>query len=493
MKSLCEQLSQRVREAMGRIGLEGDPLVRPAQDESFGDYQSNCAMGVARRSGNKPRDIAASIVENLDLSDMCHAPEIAGPGFINFRLKPDFLARCLEAVPIASLPESERIGIERTNTPETIVVDLSSPNLAKEMHVGHLRSTVIGDCIARVLEFEGHRVHRENHVGDWGTQFGMLVAYLRKVEPQVAEDPNSLAIRDLESFYVQAKARFDADDDFKRESRDTVVALQRGDPATRLIWRAFCDESLRHCHAIYDRLGIRLVDRGESFYTDWMTEVESRLEAVKTAHDNSLVRDSDGALCIFLDGFKTRDDQPLPLIVRKSDGGYNYTTSDLATILHRVEELKATRLLYVVGIAQRQHFRMLFEAVRRVGWVDDSVSLVHIGFGNMLAADGRPFKTREGGTTKLKELLNEAVQRARRVVETQTEDGANRNVRSFSKQQVDGIAETVGLAAIKYFDLSHSITSDYKFDFDTMLSLEGNTAPYMLYAYARIRSIGRKA
>jgi len=493
LKSIRKELSNRVREAARRIGADGDPLVRPAQDDKFGDYQSNCAMGLARSLGRKPRDVAAAIVETLEIDDMCEPPQIAGPGFINFKLKPSYLAKCMEAIPPASDPDGHRIGIERSSKPETIAVDMSSPNLAKEMHVGHLRSTVIGDCIARVLEFEGHTVHRENHVGDWGTQFGMLVAHLRNVKPEVADRPDDLVIGDLESFYVEAKARFESDEDFKKESRQTVVALQQGDPTTRRIWRAFCDESLRHCHAIYDRLGVTLEDRGESVYADGMEEVIRRLEALKSTADDTLVRDSEGALCVFAEGFETREGEPLPLIVRKSDGGHNYATSDLATILHRVEKLKATRILYVVGIAQRQHFAMVFEAVRKLGWVNDDVTLTHVGFGNMLASTGTPFRTRDGGTVKLKDLLDEAVQRARAVVEEQTSGEESRRERSFSDEQITRIADTVGLAAVKYFDLSHSLSSDYKFDLDTMLALEGNTAPYMLYAYARIRSIGRKS
>ena len=270
------------------------------------------------------------------------------------------------------------------------------------------------------------------------------------------------------------------------------MALQGGDPAVRKIWQAFCNESLRHCHAIYDRLGVKLVDRGESFYAEWMDEVIRRLERMRDRGESDAIRDSDGALCVFLDGFTTREGEALPLMVRKSDGGFNYTTSDLATIIDRVERLKADRISYVVGLAQKQHFQMLFAAARKVGWAGEHVSLEHLGFGNLLSAMGKPFKTREGGTVKLKDLLDEAVARARRVVEEQSpEEG--RVQRSFTPQQMDLIAETVGLAAVKYFDLSHSMTSDYRFDLDTMLSLDGNTAPYMLYAYARIRSIGRKA
>jgi arginyl-tRNA synthetase len=492
VKSILELLSDRVRAAIARVGVEGDPQIQASQDEKFGDYQSNAAMGLAKKLARNPREVAEAIVEKLEIDDLCERPEIAGPGFINFRLKPSFLARSLQSIATADDLDTDRVGLPPTEKPEVIVVDLSSPNLAKEMHVGHLRSTVIGDCVARVLEFQGHTVHRENHVGDWGTQFGMLLAHLRRVRPEVVDRPSELVIRDLESFYIEAKTRFDADEKFKEESRETVVALQRGDATTRRIWKAFCDESLRHCHEIYARLGVRLIDRGESYYNEGMNEVVRRLEKLRDSGRIDAVRDSDGALCVFLDGFTTREGQPLPLMVRKSDGGFNYATSDLATILDRVETLKATRIVYVVGLAQKQHFEMLFAAARKVGWVGPDVCLEHLGFGNMLSKAGTPFKTREGGTVKLKDLLDEAVARARRVVEEQSpEEG--RVQRSFTPQQVDAIAETVGLAAVKYFDLSHSMTSDYRFDLDTMLAMEGNTAPYMLYAYARIRSIGRKA
>jgi arginyl-tRNA synthetase len=429
-------------------------------------------------------------VANLGVADLCEPPEIAGAGFINFRLRPAFLSRILGEVPDAPDRHGDRMGLPRTPHPRTVVVDLSSPNLAKEMHVGHLRSTVIGDCVARLLEFDGHEVHRENHVGDWGTQFGMLLTHLRSVRPDVAARPDELVIGDLESFYVEAKARFDADEAFRKEARDTVVALQSGEPEARRIWRAFCDESLRHCHALYRRLGVRLIDRGESFYTDLMTDVVTRLEKRMAQSDDGFVAISQGALCLFLEGFQTREGDALPLIVRKTDGGFNYATSDLATILHRVEHLGAKRIVYVVGISQKQHFEMVFAAARRAGWVGDDVSMVHLGFGNVLAATGKPFKTREGGTVKLKDLLDEAVARARRVVEAQ--EGADATS-TLTPAQIDEIAETVGLAAVKYFDLSHSLTSDYRFDLDHILAMEGNTAPYMLYAFARIQSIGRKA
>jgi len=507
VRSILQLLSQRVVAAIRAIGGEGDPLVRLAQDEKFGDYQSNVAMGLAKQLGKPPVRVAEDLVGALHIDDVCEPPTIAGPGFINLRLRPDFLAKQLSSIPPADSAEGARLGIAQTDAPETVVVDLSSPNLAKEMHVGHLRSTVIGDCVARLLEFEGHTVIRENHVGDWGTQFGMLVAFLRASEPGVIAHPEQLVIKDLESFYVQAKARFDSDEAFKKESRETVVQLQRGDPATRLIWKAFCDESLRHCHAIYKRLGVELIDRGESFYTDLMGDVVARLQRLATERSDGLVAESDGALCVFMEGFKTRDGDPLPMIVRKSDGGYNYATSDLATIVHRVNELGARRIIYVVGLPQKQHFEMVFAGAKATGLVQEDVRLEHLGFGSVLAPTGKPFKTREGGAVKLKDLLDDAVARARGVIAQQSggddsDDGSgcdgaaedsHRRPRTFSEEQAKHIAETVGIAAVKYFDLAHALQSDYKFDLDTILAMEGNTAPYMLYAYARIRSIGRKA
>lgn len=501
MQTPLKELYARMRKALAAIGaVDADPVLRESQDEKFGDYQSNCAMSLARRMGKKPRELAEALVEKLDVAEVCEPVEIAGPGFLNFRVKPAYLAKALGAIPAAEPSKTDRVGIEPSARPVVVAVDLSSPNLAKEMHVGHLRSTVIGDCICRILEFEGHTVHRENHVGDWGTQFGMLVAYLRRIRPEVAARPEELVIRDLETFYVEAKALFDEDEAFRKEARETVVALQKGDPGTRKIWRAFCDESLRHCHEIYRLLNVRLDDRGESYYTTLMDEVIERIEATRRRHDAGdrptddawYVAESDGALCVFLEGYVTREGTPLPLIVRKADGGFNYATSDLATIVHRVEQLGAKRIVYVVGLPQKQHFEMVFAASRKLGLVGPEVSLEHVGFGSMLAPTGRPFKTREGGTVKLKDLLDEAVNRARQVVGASALDVGEEG-EPMDEARRQGIAETVGLAAVKYFDLSHAITSDYKFEVDTMLSLEGNTAPYMLYAYARVRSIGRKA
>ena len=485
-KTLEDRFKEAIRTALGRHTVVGHHWIQPCNDPRFGDYQSNGALTIARAQKVNPRELAQRICKHLDVGDICEEPEIVGPGFINLRIKTESLAERLQAIPPAPVDGVDRVGIAPASDPITVAVDMSSPNLAKEMHVGHLRSTVIGESVARILEFAGHQVERINHVGDWGTQFGMLVAHLRAVKPQVLQDPDHLAIGDLESFYIEAKQHFDSAPDFADESRRTVVALQSGDPQTRTIWKAFCGESLRHCHTVYDRLGIvGLIDRGESFYRDQLAEIVGELSTL------GLVEKSDGADCIFLDGFVTRDKTPLPLMIRKSDGGYNYATTDLAALRQRVRGLGAKRVIYVVGVTQKQHFEMLFAAARRAGWAGDDVRLEHLAFGSMLGPDGRPFKTREGGTIKLKDLLGEAVARAREVVKSGADDPDKG--RDLTPAQMDHIAETVGIASIRYYDLCHSLATDYRFEWDTMLSLEGNTAPYMLYAYARIRSIGRKA
>lgn len=499
MTPLIEVLAERVRTALasqfGEAGANVDPVMRRAQDERFGDYQSNCAMGLGKRLGRNPREVAEDVISALDVADLCEPPQRAGPGFINFQLKPSALSNRLVRVVVEDHAAGEdRLGADRTTHPEIVAVDMSSPNLAKEMHVGHLRSTVIGDCISRLLEFQGHTVHRINHVGDWGTQFGMLVAYLRRTKPEILDNPDDLKIADLEAFYIQAKAVFDRDPAFAGESRQAVVALQSGDAITRKVWKAFCAESLRHCHQIYQRLGVTLEDRGESFYNDRLPGV------VHAFREQGLAVDSDGAVCVFLDGFQTRDGEPLPMIIQKSDGGYNYSTTDLAAVQHRIDELGATMLIYVVGVTQKLHLEQLFAAARKANWATDAVHLIHLAFGSMLGKDGKPFKTRQGGTIKLKELLDEAVARARKVIDDQqtraaTPDSSAPETGSstFTSAQIDHIAETVGIAAVKYFDLCHSLGSDYKFDVDCMCSLDGNTAPYLLYAYTRIRGIGRKA
>jgi arginyl-tRNA synthetase len=481
MKSLRQQLEEAVTAALVRVvGPEGagiDPLVRPTQDPRFGDYQSNVALGLAKRLGKKPREVAEEIAAALALGELAHPPEIAGPGFLNFSIRPEFLAASLRAV-----QGDARLGIAATPEPRRVVVDFSSPNLAKEMHVGHLRSTIIGDALARLLEFQGHDVLRLNHVGDWGTQFGMLLQYVRESQPDVLEHPDRFHISDLEEFYRAAKARFDTDPAFADAARRAVVELQSGDATALRVWEVFCRESLSHAHQIYAALGIRLEDRGESFYNPFLPEVVDELLS------RGLAVVDRGAVCVFVEGWKNREGQPLPVIIRKSDGGYQYSTTDLAGIRYRVGTDHAERLIYVTDIRQSDHFQQVFQIARAAGWAPESVSLEHVGFGMVLGADRKPFKTREGGTVKLKDLLEEAVARASAAIGEEDE-----RRREMSAAQKAEIGRVIGLAAVKYFDLSHNLASDYVFDWDTMLALEGNTAPYMLYAYARVRSIARRA
>jgi arginyl-tRNA synthetase len=479
--SSLDELAARIRAALAAIaGPESadlDPLVRPTQDPRHGDYQTNAALAHARQLGIPPRELAERLVAAADLADICEVPEIAGPGFINFRLRSDYLARQLEG-----MQADPRLGIPPAAQPLRVVVDFSSPNLAKEMHVGHLRSTIIGDAIARLLEFQGHAVLRLNHLGDWGTQFGMLIEHVRETRPGGIGPPDQFRIDDLEAFYVEAKGRFDQDEEFARAARRAVVDLQSGDPTALALWGEFRRESLRHCHEIYARLGVRIVDRGESYYNERLPGlVEDLLQRGTAVVDQ-------GAVCLFLPGFTGRDETPLPMIVRKTDGAFNYDTTDLAALRQRIVEEKAQRIVYVTDLRQRQHFEMLFVAARVAGWVPPEVQLDHVGFGMVLGADRRPFRTREGDTIKLSRLLDEAEARALAVI---TDDDARRRV--FSREQREEIARAVGLGAVKYFDLKHNVSTDYTFDWDTMLSLDGNTAPYMLYAYARIRSIARRA
>ena len=480
-----------------------------AQDARFGDYQANGAMALAKRLKAKPRDVAERIIAHLDISELCEKPEIAGPGFINLRLRPDWVGRQIGLinVPVSAPPNAEpaaeaagyldRLGVDQVANPETVVVDYSAPNLAKEMHVGHLRSTIIGDALVRMLQFVAHDpddVIRQNHVGDWGTQFGMLVAYLdfKKLIVPDPTDPNRFhanveALEDLEVLYQEAKRLFDTDPDFARESRECVVKLQRGEPRTLTIWRDFLLLSMGHCKKVYEKLGVRLTDadiRGESAYNDDLPNVIEALTA------KGMLVESEGAQCVFVkdaDGkprFVAKDGTPLPLIVQKSDEGYLYSTTDLAAIRYRVGQLKAGRILYVVDARQALHFAMVFAVARAAGFAPAKVALEHVAFGTMMGADGRPFKTREGGTVKLMDLLDEAEKRAYDLVSEKSADVPETERRR--------IARIVGIGAVKYADLSQNRTSDYVFSWEKMLALDGNTAPYMQYAYARIRSIFRK-
>jgi arginyl-tRNA synthetase len=477
--NLRKTIDQRMSQALQAVGAADAPaLVSPATRPEFGDYQCNACMAAAKKLKTNPRELAGKVIEAADLDDLAEKVEIAGPGFINITLKSAFLeSRCAGAL------ADQRLGIRRAEPRQTVVVDYSGPNLAKEMHVGHLRSTIIGDALARTLEFLGCNVIRQNHVGDWGTQFGMLTAYLDELRAAgQASHARDMVLSDLEEFYRQAKQRFDEDPAFAETSRLNVVKLQGGDEDILESWRTFRDLSLRHCDEVYRKLNIALADsdvRGESAYNDDLPTIVSDLDSA------GLLSQSQGAQCVFLDEFKGKDGQPLPVIVRKSDGGYLYATTDLAALRYRVNRLHADRILYVTDSRQHLHFQQVFAVARRAAFVSDQHQLEHIGFGMMLGDDGRPFKTREGGTVKLADLVDQAVTRAEDLVAQRSSDVP------ADKRAV--IARAVGVGALKYADLAQNRTSDYIFNWDKMLSLEGNTAPYMQYAYARVRSIFRKA
>ena len=474
--SILPVLSQRVTQAFAASGLPADSpaLVVPSARPHFGDYQANGVMGVAKRLKTNPRELAAKVVKALDLTDMAQRVEVAGPGFINIHLRDDWIGGRLSAT-----FADERLGVDVDADTQTIVADYSGPNLAKEMHVGHLRSTIIGDAVARVLEFLGHNVVRQNHVGDWGTQFGMLIAYLVKSDLQGQDIVTELA--DLEEFYRRAKGLFDQDATFADSARAYVVKLQGGDPECLALWRQFIDESMRHCSHVYRRLGVTLTEqhvRAESAYNEALPEV------VDVLRDKGLLRGSDGAQCVFLDQFKNREGNPLATIVQKSDGGFLYATTDLAALRHRGTALNAQRVLYFVDARQALHFKQVFAIARLAGFVGDRCSLEHCEFGSMLGPDGKPFKTRSGGTVKLVALLDEAEKRAFELVSEKNAD--------LSEERRRLIGRAVGIGAIKYADLSKHRASDYVFNWEQMLVLEGNTAPYLQYAYTRARSIFRK-
>lgn len=477
LKHLRSRFERALDAAFGEAVAGTDPAIAPTNNPKFGDYQCNVAMSLTKVLKTNPRAIATEILNHLDVGDLCEPPEIAGPGFINLRLKPEYLEGQLSA----NLGDP-RLGIPPTPDPDRAIVDFSSPNIAKEMHVGHLRSTIIGDCIARILEFEGHDVVRLNHVGDWGTQFGMLIAYLREKYPAALTQADALDLGDLVEFYRQAKQRFDEDDEFKEESRQQVVRLQSGDEDSRRAWELLCEQSRREFQQIYDRLDIELTERGESFYNPMLPDVVADLER------SGLLVEDQGAKCVFLEGFTNKEGESLPLIVQKSNGGYNYATTDLAALRHRIEKEGANRLIYVTDAGQANHFAQVWQVARRAGWIPEEIDVVHVPFGLVKGEDGKKLKTRSGETVRLRDLLDEAVKRAKDDLETRLEEEG----RSESPEFVDRVASVVGIDAVKYADLSQNRTSDYIFSYDKMLSLQGNTAPYMLYAYVRIQGISRK-
>ena len=463
--NIKKQLNKLIDTALRNSGIEVDLVrVNDASKAEFGDYQFNGIMPLAKPLKRNPRDIAKQVVENMPEHEMITKLEIAGPGFINIWLDRDWLAKALQSVSV-----DERLLVGKKEKPIKVVVDYSSPNMAKQMHVGHLRSTIIGDTLSKLFVFLGDEVIRQNHIGDWGTQFGMLIAYLEELGAKAGD-----SLSDLEQFYKDAKVRFDADEDFANRSRAYVVKLQGGDEYCIELWRQFIDMSLGHCEEVYERLGILLTRddvRAESSYND---ELQPVLDQLK---DKKLLVESDGAQCVFIEGDEN------PIIIQKSDGGFLYATTDLAAIRHRAQDLEAKRISYVVDARQAGHFKQIFAVARSAGFVEEDVTLEHISFGMMLDKDGRPFKTRDGGTVKLIDLLDEAVSRAKTMM-------AHRDTTNIV--DIDTAAQIVGIGAVKYAELSVNRESNYIFDWDRMLSFEGNTALYLQYAYARIQSIFRK-
>ncbi|NEO34327.1 MAG: arginine--tRNA ligase [Symploca sp. SIO3C6] len=476
-EQLRSKFTQALISAFGSDLAEIDPMVVPASNPKFGDYQSNVALALSKQLGQPPRVIAQTLLQYLDVGGICQAPTIAGPGFINLSLEPTYLETKLK-----DMFSDPRLGVEPLRIAKRIIVDFSSPNIAKEMHVGHLRSTIIGDSIARILEFRGHDVLRLNHVGDWGTQFGMLIAYLREAYPEALTKSDALDLGDLVAFYRQAKQRFDTDEKFQAIARQEVVKLQAGEQDSRKAWQLLCEQSRREFQAIYDSLDIQLTERGESFYNPLLPDVIADLK------HSGLLEESAGASCVFLEGFTNKEGQPLPLIVQKSDGGYNYATTDLAALRYRIEQDGAQRIIYVTDSGQANHFAQVFQVAHRAGWLPDNVEVVHIPFGLVQGEDGKKLKTRSGETIRLRDLLDEAVTRAYKDIESRL----NEEDRNETEQFKSYVAKVVGISAVKYSDLSQNRSSNYIFSFDKMLALQGNTAPYMLYAYVRVQGISRK-
>ncbi|MDA8652353.1 arginine--tRNA ligase [Porticoccaceae bacterium] len=466
-------LTTRFSTAMTAAGVPNDcpPMVSLSSKPQFGDYQANGAMAAAKRMNEKPRDVAEKIIAKVNLEGIADSLEIAGPGFINIHLSRKFLASCLH--------EFDTV-ITTQDQPKNIVIDYSSPNLAKEMHVGHIRTTIIGDCLARVLEHQGHNVIRQNHMGDWGTQFGMLIAEL---EIQLDEGDNAeLALNDLEVFYQQAKQHFDRDPEFANRAREYVVKLQSGDNYCRELWQKFIKVSIAHSVNMYQQLNVSLREEhimAESAYND---ELKTLVDDLTT---QGIAKDSDGAKVVFLPELADKNGNPSPMIIQKSGGGFLYATTDLAALKYRANELRADRILYFIDARQTLHMKQVFITGRKAQYVPAGVSLEHHSFGTIMGSDGRPFKTRTGGTVKLSDLLDEAEQRAETIIREKNSD--------LSDSEIRDVAKKVGIGAVKYSDLSITRTNDYVFNWDSMLSFEGNTSPYLQYAYTRIRSIFRKA
>lgn len=467
---------ERVAAVVARLYPDmSDALDTAARPSEHADAQVNVAMGLAKRVGKKPRDVAEQIVAALDLRGVCSDVTVAGPGFLNLTYENEYLGKLLH-----DAARDSRIGVHQAATAETVVIDYSAPNVAKEMHVGHLRSTVIGDALVRMCEAVGHRVIRENHIGDWGTPFGMLIEHL--IDLGEVDAARELSVGDLDGFYKQARAKFEASPEFQERARQRVVQLQGGDADTLRLWKLLVAESARYFATVYEKLGVKLTHadlRGESVYNDLLASVVTRLR------DAKLLVTDDGAEVVFPAGFTNRDNAPLPLIIRKQDGGYNYATTDLACVIDRVERLQATLMLYVVGTPQAQHLSMIETVAKDAGWLPESTRMAHVAFGSVLGSDRKMLKSRTGDSVKLVELLDEAVQRAEASI-------AEKNP-ELSPAERQKVARMIGIGAVKYADLSSDRIKDYVFDWERMLSFDGNTAPYLQYAHARICSIFRRA
>jgi arginyl-tRNA synthetase len=473
MAGLQQILLERLQQAFDALERGADPVVRPSNRPGI-DFQANGAIALAKRTGGAAREVAEKVVAAAQLNGICSIVEVAPQGFINFTIDDGFLGQMLR-----QQAADPRALAEPAAAPQTVVVDYSSPNVAKEMHAGHLRTTIIGDALCRMLSFACHRVIRENHVGDWGTPFGMLIEHLRDVGEDVGG--HELSVGDLDQFYREARAEFDGSEEFQERSRRRVVLLQSGDAETLRLWRVLVDQSVAYFEEVYTKLGVLLTPGdvvGESAYNDLLPVVLQELDA------KGLLVESDGALCVFLDGYTNREGEPLPLIVRKSDGGYGYAASDLACVRERFGPLGADLALYVVGSPQAQHLSMVFDAATLAGYIPEGARAVHVAFGSMLGADGKMFRTRAGESVKLVDLLDEAVARAAAAVEEKNPD--------LSTGERDVVARMVGIGAVKYADLSTDRIRDYVFDWDRMLAFEGNTAPYLQYARVRCLSIFRR-
>ena len=472
MPGVYQTLYERLRDAFAAVEPGADPVLRPSTRPGI-DFQANGAMALGKRLGTNPGQLAAQAVEAARLSDICSSVEVSPQGFINLTLDDSFIARAVQAQ--AADP---RLGVDAAENPRTVVVDYSSPNVAKEMHAGHLRTTIIGDALCRMLTFVGEKVIRENHVGDWGTPFGMLIEHLLDLGEE--KGAHELSVGDLDTFYRQARAAFDASEEFQDRSRNRVVLLQSGDPETLRLWRILDDASISYFDEVYRTLGVLLTRDdivGESFYNPELPSVVAELDK------KGLLQLSEGALCVFPAGFTNREGDPLPLIVQKSDGGYGYAATDLAAVRDRFGRLGADLVLVVVGAPQAQHLAMIFEAGREAGWIPPGKEAVHVAFGSVLGADRRMFRTRSGDTVKLIDLLDEAVARATAVVEESS---------SIDPVERGEVARMVGIGAVKYADLSTDRIRDYVFDWDRMLAFDGNTGPYLQYARVRCLSIFRR-